>query len=96
VVLTSALSARTPANASAGKAIFLANDCGSCHTLKAAGASGAVSSNLDKKKVSHATIVRVVSNGATKNGLAMPAYKGTLTTNQIQNLAAFIYTSTHE
>jgi mono/diheme cytochrome c family protein len=96
LVQSAALAARTPGNAAAGKAVFLANNCGSCHTLKAAGARGAVSSSLDKKQASYATIVRVVSNGATKNALAMPAYKGTLTAKQIQNLAAFVYTSTHK
>jgi mono/diheme cytochrome c family protein len=90
-----ALGGSVPGNPAAGKAIFRANNCGSCHTLKAAGANGAISSNLDKKKASYATIVRVVSNGTTKNALAMPAYKGNLSTKQIQNLAAFVYTSSH-
>jgi mono/diheme cytochrome c family protein len=93
---TPALAAGTPGNAAAGKTVFLANNCGSCHTLKAAGANSAVSSNLDEKKASYATIVRVVSNGATKNGLAMPAYRGTLTTKQIRNLAAFVSISTRK
>jgi hypothetical protein len=57
--------------------------------------SFAISSNLDKKKASYATTVRVVSNGTTKNALAMPAYKGTPSTKQIQTLAAFVYTSSH-
>jgi mono/diheme cytochrome c family protein len=93
---TAALAARTPGNAAAGRTVFLANNCGSCHTLQAAAASSPVSSNLDKKKASYATIVRVVTNGATKSGLAMPAYRGTLTTKQIQNLATFVYSSTHK
>lgn len=87
--------AKVPGNPAAGKPLFLANNCSSCHTLKAARASGAISSNLDKKKASYTTILRVITNGTTKNGLAMPSYKGSLTVKQIQNLAAFVYTSTH-
>lgn len=91
-----ALADKIVGNPAAGKAVFAANNCGSCHALKAAHATGAVSSNLDKKKPSYATIVSVVANGKTKNGLAMPAYKGTLTAKQIRDLAAFVYTSTHK
>ncbi|MDE3026685.1 MAG: cytochrome c oxidase subunit II, partial [Acidobacteriota bacterium] len=41
--------ATTSANpATAGKAVFQDNGCGSCHTLTAAGASGTVGPNLDK------------------------------------------------
>jgi len=90
-----ALATNIAGNPAAGKSIFHANNCGSCHTLKAAGATGLISSNLDKKKASYATIVRVVTAGTTKNGLAMPAYKGALSTKQIQNVAAFVYSSTH-
>jgi cytochrome c oxidase subunit 2 len=32
----------------AGKAVFTSNGCASCHTLKAAGASGTVGPDLDK------------------------------------------------
>jgi mono/diheme cytochrome c family protein len=39
---------------------------------------------------------QVVANGKTKNGLAMPAYKGTLTARQMRDLAAFVYISTHK
>jgi mono/diheme cytochrome c family protein len=91
-----ALAGKVAGNPAAGKTVFAANSCGSCHALKAARATGAVSSNLDKKKPSYATIVSVVANGKTKNGLAMPAYKGTLTAKQIRDLAAFVYTSTHK
>jgi mono/diheme cytochrome c family protein len=76
----------------AGKAVFLTSKCGSCHTLKAAHATGAVSSNLDKKKTPSTPII---TDAVDKNGLAMPSYKGTLTVKQIQNLAALVYTSTH-
>jgi cytochrome c oxidase subunit 2 len=44
-------SATTPA---AGKAIFLSSGCGSCHTLAAAGTTGAVGPNLDTAIVADA------------------------------------------
>jgi len=90
-----AFAADVQGNPAAGKGVFAANNCGSCHALKAARATGAIASNLDKRKPSYAAVVSVVTNGKTKNGLAMPAYKGTLTPKQIQNLAAFVYASTH-
>ena len=82
-------------NPTAGKALFAANNCGSCHTLAAAHATGVIAWNLDKKKPAYAAIVSAVTNGMTKGGLAMTAYKGTLSTKQIQDLAAFVYTATH-
>jgi mono/diheme cytochrome c family protein len=38
----------TAANAAAGKQVFAANGCGSCHTLKAAGSTGTVGPDLDE------------------------------------------------
>jgi cytochrome c551/c552 len=45
---TGGTQATTTANASAGKQVFDANGCGSCHTLKAAGSSGMVGPDLDE------------------------------------------------
>ena len=56
------------AMADEGKAIFSAN-CASCHTLKAAGATGTVGPNLDELGVDEATIEHQVING----GGPMPA-----------------------
>jgi len=89
-----ALAAPTvPGNPAAGKKVFVAN-CGTCHTLKAAGAKSVIASNLDKKKPAYALIISTVTNGRTTKGV-MPAYKGTLTAKQIRDVAAFVYTSTH-
>jgi mono/diheme cytochrome c family protein len=87
-----ALAAKTPGNAAAGKAVFKSAGCGTCHTLKAAGAHGYVGPNLDALKPSYAAIVKQVTNG----GGAMPAFKSTLSKTQIQNVAAFVYASTHK
>jgi cytochrome c6 len=77
--------AATTSAAEAGKAIFVQN-CGSCHTLKNAGTSGAVGPNLDTKKPPLARVVRQVTNG----GKIMPPFKGSLTPAQIQQVAAYV------
>jgi len=73
-----------------GKKIFSA-ECSSCHTLKAAGASGTVGPNLDDLKPALDRIVHQVEVG----GGAMPPFKGQLSDKQIQDVAAFVFTSTH-
>ena len=70
-----------------GKDIFVAN-CGSCHTLKDAGTNGTVGPNLDQLKPSFAVAQHQVING----GGAMPAFKGTLTTAQINAVAKYVST----
>ena len=76
------------AGATSGKDIFTAN-CGSCHTLKAAGTNGTVGPNLDDLKPALARVVRQVTNG----GAIMPAFKGKLTDAQIQAVAKFVSSS---
>ena len=75
----------------AGKAVFASAGCGGCHTLKAAGSTGTVGPNLDQLKPPLDRIVVQVDNG----GGPMPAFKGQLTDKQIQDVAAFVYASTH-
>lgn len=75
----------------AGKAVFASAGCGGCHTLKAANASGAVGPNLDSLKPEYDKIVHQVENG----GGVMPAFKDQLTQKQIDDVAAFVYSSTH-
>jgi cbb3-type cytochrome c oxidase subunit III len=71
-----------------GKDIFLAN-CGSCHTLADAGTSGTVGPNLDQLKPGELTVQHQVING----GGAMPAFKGTLTPEQITAVAKYVASS---
>jgi len=71
-----------------GKAIFSA-ECSSCHTLKAAGATGTVGPNLDQLKPSDAIVQRQVTNG----GAVMPAFKGKLSPAQIAAVATFVSSS---
>ena len=75
----------------AGKAVFASAGCGGCHTLKAAGSSGAVGPNLDSLKPDYDRVVHQVENG----GGTMPAFKDQLTHKQIDDVAAYVYASTH-
>jgi sulfite dehydrogenase len=80
-------------DAAAGASVFSGADppCGSCHTLRAAGANGGVGPNLDNAKPGQQTVIQFVTNGTG----VMPSYGTTLTTTQINNLAAYVYRSTH-
>jgi len=73
------------AELAAGKTVFTAN-CGGCHTLADAGTSGSVGPNLDQLSPSSATVARQVRNG----GGGMPAFGGTLSNQQIANVAAYV------
>lgn len=94
-------------NAKAGKPLFVTT-CGTCHTLKAAGAVGVLGPNLDKlAPLTEATIIKQIDNGgaalySAKYGAAaaakfptpMPSiYKTEFSSTQIENIAAFVYTS---
>jgi mono/diheme cytochrome c family protein len=69
-----------------GKQVFASAGCGSCHTLKAAGATGTVGPNLDAAKPTESKVETQVTNG----GGVMPAFKGQLTTAQIKAVAQFV------
>jgi mono/diheme cytochrome c family protein len=78
-------------NPAAGKAVFASAGCATCHTLEAANSHGLIGPNLDQLKPDQATVEHQVENG----GGAMPAFKNQLSATQIQDVAAFVYTSTH-
>ena len=75
----------TGGGAASGKTVFTSN-CGSCHTLNAAGTSGTVGPNLDQLKPDEATVERQVRNG----GGGMPAFEGRLSDAQIMAVAAYV------
>jgi mono/diheme cytochrome c family protein len=75
----------------AGKSVFASAGCSGCHTLKAAGATGTVGPNLDQLKPPYARIVTQVEHG----GAIMPPFQGKLSSKQIHDVAAFVFTSTH-
>jgi len=68
-----------------GKKIF-STDCSSCHTLKAAAASGTIGPNLDQLKPSFPVAQHQVEVG----GGVMPAFKGKLSQAQIDAVAKFV------
>jgi len=71
----------------AGKQVFLgAAACGGCHTLADAGSGGNVGPNLDDLKPTEEQVANQVTNG----GGAMPAFKDTLTPQQIADVAAYV------
>jgi mono/diheme cytochrome c family protein len=74
----------------AGKAVFVKAGCGSCHTLAAAHSTGTVGPNLDQLKPDYRTVTAQVTLG----GAAMPAFKDTLSSQQIADVAAYVVKST--
>ena len=76
-------------DAAAGKTVFETAGCASCHTLKAAAATGTVGPNLDEAKPSAALVVERVTNGKG----VMPSFKGQLSPKQIADVAAFVSSS---
>lgn len=77
-------------DAAAGKDVFASGGCGSCHTLAAAGSSGAVGPNLDDSKPT----VELVATRVTKGQGAMPPFGEQLTAQQIADVAAYVVQST--
>jgi len=74
------------ANAAAGASVFKTAGCGSCHTLKAAGADGQLGPNLDSLRPDFATVQAKVEDG----GGGMPSFSGQLSPAQIRDVAAFV------
>jgi len=74
----------------AGEAVFASSGCGGCHTLEAAGSSGAVGPKLDESKPEAALVVERVTNGFG----VMPAFGDQLDQQQIQDVAAYVVAST--
>ena len=73
------------AAADPGEAVF-ASSCASCHTLAAAGASGAVGPNLDERKPDAAKVTAIVTSG----GGSMPSFSGQLSEAEIAAVAEYV------
>ena len=54
-----------------GRELFVDN-CGTCHTLDAAGTQGAIGPNLDEAQADEAEVLEVIANGGKGSG-NMPA-----------------------
>jgi mono/diheme cytochrome c family protein len=72
--------------ATSGAQVFASAGCGSCHTLKAANASGSVGPNLDQLRPDAATVAAIVRSG----GGAMPSFDGKLNDAQINAVARYV------
>jgi mono/diheme cytochrome c family protein len=76
-----------------GREIFrqtAAPPCSTCHTLADAEAMGAVGPNLDELARSPAQVKAAVTNGVG----AMPPFDKTLTREQIEDVAQYVYEAT--
>lgn len=73
--------------AAEGKTVFTAN-CGSCHTLQAAGTSGTVGPDLDELEPEMETVEHQVING----GGPMPAFgnEGILSAEEIKAVSTYV------
>lgn len=70
----------------AGATVFKTAGCGSCHTLRAAGANGQIGPNLDDARPGFEAVRAKVQAG----GGGMPSFAGQLTPAQIRDVAAFV------
>jgi mono/diheme cytochrome c family protein len=73
-------------DAAAGKDVFASAGCGSCHTLSDAGATATVGPDLDTSTIDEAAVVTQVTNG----GGGMPPFSGSLSEQQIADVAAYV------
>ena len=65
--------------------------CGVCHVLQAAGADGQIGPNLDLLKTPEERIIYTVVNGIG----VMPAFEDTLTIEEIESVAYYVFNSTN-
>ena len=84
-------------NPAAGKALFVSEGCGGCHTFKAAGTSGKTGPDLDTalegKDVAFIRESIVDPNAKVAAGFQpgiMPPYGETLDSTQVADLVAFL------
>ena len=66
--------------------------CGTCHTLNAAGSEGQIGPNLDDLKPQVAQTVIAVTNGIG----VMPPWGGILSDEEIEAVAYYIFVSTKD
>ncbi len=96
--------AQAPSGAAAGKKLFTSNGCGGCHTYKPAGSAGKVGPDLDNlaadaKKANKGSLEDYARESIETPDAyvvpeypkgVMPAFKGTLTDSQIDDLVSFL------
>jgi len=72
-----------------GRDLF-ADNCGSCHTLAAAGTQGQIGPNLDEAQVNEADVLRAIEIGGTGSG-NMPS--NLLSGQDAEDVASFVAAS---
>ncbi len=82
---TAATTAETTEGGSDGAAVFASN-CGTCHTLAAAGSDGTTGPNLDDLMPDKETVEAQVRSG----GGGMPAFEGQLSDAEIEAVATYV------
>jgi mono/diheme cytochrome c family protein len=75
----------------AGRKVFAAAGCGSCHTLRSAGAHGKVGPDFDADPPGLDLVLDRLTNGQG----AMPSFKGRLSDRQIRDVAAYVVAASH-
>ena len=88
-LLASSASAQDPAIFERGKQVFTSEaqpQCAICHTLADAGASGEIGTNLDDLKPTEDQVRLAVHGGVG----VMPAYRETLSEEQIEAVAQYV------
>ena len=68
------------------------SQCGVCHTLESAGSNGQIGPNLDVVKPTIEQIILTVTNGIG----VMPSFKDTLSKEEIESLAYYVFNSTNK
>ena len=66
--------------------------CGVCHTLKAAGSAGNIGPDLDQLKPPMSQIIYTVTNGIG----VMQAWENILTSEEIEAVAYYVFSSTNK
>ena len=66
--------------------------CGTCHVLEAAGSMGNIGPNLDQLKPSLDQIIYAVTNGIG----VMQAWENILTSEEIEAVAYYVFSSTNK
>ena len=66
--------------------------CGACHTMQSAKSTGDIGPNLDMLKPQIEQIIYAVTNGIG----VMPPWEGTLTAEEIEAVAYYVFKSTNK
>ena len=69
-----------------GEGLFEDNQCGSCHSFRAAGATSEVGPDLDARSYT----AREVERALRRVGVGMPSYEGMLTAAELELVSRYV------